>query len=163
MKKRCKRTHWAKVNPVEHAMYQASKLTTAEWNRQMTPVIVAMEQLTQGHWDPIQDWNPIFFALNRIESMLHIKHVKDHGFITHAQTAITSALDRQKQTGARAFKSDELATIREIVQTYGNLLQEITHRDFEAACAHTDANVTRILTQREPKTGRKGDCILELN
>lgn len=163
MKKRTKRTHWGLVNPIEHAQFQASRLTTAEWNEQMAPVITAVEQLAQGHWNPLEDWNPVFFALNRIESMLHIKRVTDQGFINQAQQAFVTALDRQQATGARAFKADELATIRELVRIYGDLLKEISHRDFKAACAHTDANVQRIIRQRGPKTVVKAGCIWEVN
>jgi hypothetical protein len=162
MKKRTKRTHWALVNPLEHAMFQASRLTVAEWNEQMAPVITATEQLAQGHWDPLEDWNPLFFALNRIESMLHIKRVDGKEFIDRAQQAFVTALDRQQKTGAKAFKADELATIREVSQVYGDLLREISHKDFKAACAHTDANVQRIIRQRGPKTVSKGGCILEM-
>jgi hypothetical protein len=164
MKKQCKRKQWdTSVNTLHHAMFQASKLTTAEWNEQMTPVITATEQLAKGNWNPLVDWNPIFFALNRIESMLHIKRADDHGFISRAQAAFVTALDRQQKTGARAFKADELATIREVAEVYGDLLREITHKDFKAACAHTDANVQRIIRQRGPKTFTKGGCILDLN
>lgn len=163
MKKQCKRKHWALINPIEHAQFQASLLTTAEWNEQMTPVIVAVEELSRGNWDPLEVWNKIFFALNRIESMVHIKHVADHGFINQAQQAFVTALDRQQATGARAFKADELATIRELVRIYGDLLKEISHRDFKAACAHTDANVQRIIRQRGPKTVVKAGCIWEVN
>ena len=162
MKKRTKRTHWALINPIEHAQFQASRLTTAEWNEQMAPVITATEQLAKGNWNPLEDWNPMFFALNRIESMLHIKRASDGGFIAQAQQAFVTALDRQQQTGAKAFKADELATIREVARVYGDLLREITHRDFKAACAHTDANVMRIIRQRGPKMVVKGGCILEV-
>lgn len=163
MKKKCKRTHWALVNPIEHAQFQASKLTVAEWNEQMAPVITATEQLAQGHWNPLEDWNPLFFALNRIESMTYIKKVDAKDFISQAQQAFVSALDRQKTTGAKAFKADELATIREVAQVYGDLLREITHKDFKAARAHTDANVARIIRQRGPKTVVKGGCIVEMS
>lgn len=161
MKKQCKRKVWARLNPIEHAMFQASKLTTAEWNEQMAPVITATEQLAQGNWDPLEDWNPMFFALNRIESMLHIKRADDHGFIAEAQAAFVSALDRQQATGVKAFKAHELAMIREVANVYGDLLGEISHRDFKAAYAHTDANVQRILRQRGPKTITKAGCVIE--
>lgn len=164
MKKQCKRKHWDKtVNTLQHAMFQASRLSVSEWNEQMAPVITATEQLAKGNWNPLEDWNPMFYALNRIESMLHIKRADDHGFIARAQAAFVTALDRQQKTGARAFNADELATIREVTEVYGDLLKEITHRDFKAACHHTDANVQRIIRQRGPKTVTKGGCILELN
>jgi hypothetical protein len=161
-KKKCKRTHWALINPIEHAKFQASRLTVAEWNEQMAPVVTATEQLAQGNWNPLEDWNPMFFALNRIESMLHIKKVDGKEFIDRAQQAFVTALDRQQKTGARAFKADELATIREVAQVYGELLQEVTHKDFKAACTHTDANVQRIIRQRGANTVTKAGCIVEV-
>lgn len=161
MRKRCVRKAWALVNPIEHAAYQASRLTVAEWNRQMAPVVTATEQLALGKWDPLRDWNPLFHALNRIESMLHIARMPDHGFIARAQDAFVSALDRQQRTGAKAFNADELSTIREVSQVYGDLLKEVTHRDFQAACAHTQANVDRITKQRGKGITVTNHCVIE--
>lgn len=162
MKKRTRRTHWALLNPLEHAQFQASKLSTAEWNEQLAPVITATEQLMQGNWHPHEVWNKLFYALNRIESMLKIKHRPDHGLINSAQEVFISALDREKTTGARALKAQELAVIREVGQVYGNLLQEISRGDFKRACSHTDANVARIIRQRGPNTLTKCGAIFEM-
>ena len=160
-RKATKRKHWALLNTAEHAKFQASTLTTAEWNEQMTPVITAIEQLMQGNWHPLEVWNKLFFALNRIESIVKLKRIADHGLIADAQAAFVSALDRHKTTGACALKANELATIREVAQVYGDLLREISHRDFRAICDHTEANVQRIIRQKGPSTVTAGGCVIE--
>ena len=61
---------------------------------------------------------------------------------------MAAALDRNRLTGARAFKADEMSTLRAVVSTYGDLLREATHRQFQEACDHTNANIKRILAKK---------------
>lgn len=160
MRKHTKRRVWAKINPIEHAKYQASLLTVAEWNEQMTPVITALDRLSRGDWDKSECWQPMFECLNRIESMITLNRVDAMPFIKQAQSAMVHALERQKQKGATSFKSEELATLREVVNVYGDLLKEVTHAQFQRATAHTTANVTRILANKG-KMKNVNDCVFE--
>jgi len=164
MRKRRNRTVWQMtpgMTPMELARYQASRLTAAEWNVQLVPVQAAIEALCRGEWEP-GNWQPIFDALNRIESMLKLKRMPDHGLIHDGQTAFVSALDRQEATGARAFKAAEMAVIREIGRVYGELLREVTHKDWRDACAHTNANVARIIRARKSVV-HTNHCVIELH
>ena len=108
-RKRTVRRVWVKLDPITHAIYQASLLTVAEWNDQITPARVAVDQLAQGNWDTVDNWRPMFQALNRIEAMLKLKNMPDHGFIEVSQEVFTTALGRMEATGATAFKAEELA------------------------------------------------------
>ena len=159
MRKRTVRRVYELVCPIEHAAYQASTLTPSEWNTQMQPVIVAVEQLSQGVWTN-DTWQPLFECLNRIESLTKLNHVKAQDWINDAQKAMVTALDRRKQTGATAFKSEELAMIHEIKALYGDLLKETSHRQFAEACRHTNANVSRILSNKS-KMHQSGECVFE--
>ena len=164
MRKRTIRKVWISipgVTPLQLAQYQASLLTPAEWVEQVQPVQVAIESLCQGHWDAHNDWQPLFIALNRIESMLKLKRAADNGLIDEAQQTFVTAMDRQKATGASAFKTSEMLIIREVGAVYGDLLREITHKDFQNACKHTDANIQRILKQRGPKIIESSQCLIE--
>ena len=73
---------------------------------------------------------------------------------------MVQAMDRKQQTGAMAFKVTELAMVREIVSVYGDLLKECTHAQFAAACRHTNANVSRILSNKA-KMHQSGECVFE--
>lgn len=149
MRKRTVRRVWrTDINPIQHAMHQASLLTIAEWNEQMAPVKVAVEALSQGNWDTRDNWQPMFEALNRIESMLKLRRMPDNGFINEAQDVFVAALGRFEATGAKAFRSDELSTLRDVAMVYGNLLKEITHAQLQATCDHTYANTQRIKSQK---------------
>jgi len=161
MRKATRRTVWVPVlDPMEHAKWQASKLSPAEWNEQVIPVQVALDQLLIGNWNKLEGWNPIFHALNRIESMLKLFHRPDYGFVEQMQGVISAALDREEKTGAKAFKHDEIAALRELVSTYGDLLREVSHRQFKMTCAHTDANVARILKAKKG-IQKKAHCLME--
>jgi hypothetical protein len=160
VRKKCNRKVWLKVNPIEHAKYQASLLTHAEWNDQMTPVIAALDRLSRGDWDKVECWQPMFECLNRIESMIVLNRVDAMPFVKQAQSAMVHALDRQKRMGTQSFKAEELATLREVVGVYGDLLKEVTHAQFQRATAHTNANVTRIL-KNKGKMKNINDCVFE--
>lgn len=159
MRKRTVRRVYDLINPITHAMYQASTLTTAEWNRQITPVQVAVDQLTKGEWTP-DNWQPLFECLNRIESLTKLNHVDASDFIDDAQKAMVDALDRREAIGAAAFRSTELEIIREVVRVYGDLLKEASHAQFSRACEHTNANVTRILSNKA-KMHQTSNCVFE--
>jgi len=159
-RKKCKRKVWAKVNPLELAQYQASLLTVPEWNEQMTPVITALDRLSRGDWDKHQCWQPMFECLNRIESLVTLYRIDALDFIHKGQAAMVAALNRQKAQGAQSFKAEELATLRDVVGVYGDLLKEVTHAQLQRVTAHTNANVKRILSNKG-RMKSVNDCVFE--
>jgi hypothetical protein len=161
MRKKCNRRVWAKVNPIEHAKYQASLLTAKEWDEQMKPVIVALDRLSRGDWDKHECWGPMFECLNRIESVVKLYRIDGMPFVTKAQAAMVGALKRWEQIGAQSFKAEELATLREVVSGYGDLLKEVTHAQLQRVTAHTTANVRRILSNKGRMTS-VDDCVFEI-
>ena len=79
----------------------------------------------------------------------------------HEDTKVyIKTLERQKRMGTQSFKAEELATLREVVSVYGDLLKEVTHAQFQRATAHTNANVTRIL-KNKGKMKNINDCVFE--
>ena len=72
-----------------------------------------------------------------------------------------TALDREEKTGVKAFKHDELTVMRELLETYGSLLSEVSRRQFAEACRHTDANVARIIRAKKG-VENVNHCILEI-
>jgi len=150
---------YALLNPITHAQYQSSLLTVAEWNTQIIPVQAAVDALSRGEWTN-ETWQPLFECLNRIESMTKLNRVDAAEWINTAQDVMVTALDRRTNTGATAFKADELAKIREIVRTYGDLLKEVSHAQFYRACQHTNANISRILNNMN-RLHQVGDCVFD--
>lgn len=150
MRKRTNRKVWALIDPINHAKYQASLLTEKEVSIQMVPVLKSIDLLSRGHWER-ENWSPIFECLNRIESITKLQHVSDNGLIDDAQKAYTTALIRRETTGAQSFTASELKTIREVASIYEGLLKELSHKQFNEACVHTNANLSRVLRQRNTK------------
>jgi hypothetical protein len=163
MRKHTNRTVYALVpgrSPLEIATYNAAKLTPEEWNEQIVPVQVAIDGLCRGEWSN-DNWQAVFDVLNRIESMLKLAKRPDHGFLDGCKAIFVTALDRRESTGATAFKAQEMATVKDIGQVYGDLLKEITHKQFQMACAHTNANVARIIKCRKGVKKVSG-CLIEV-
>ncbi len=160
MRKKCNRKVWAKVNPLVLAQYQASLLTKEEWNEQMTPVITALDRLSRGDWDKRECWQPMFECLNRIESVVKLYRIDGMPFVKKAQEAMADALYRWEKIGAQSFKAEELATLREVVSGYGDLLKEVTHAQLQRVTAHTNANVKRILSNKG-RMKSVNDCVFE--
>ena len=158
-RKRTVRRVYALIDPLAHAAYQCSKLAVSEWNTQLIPVQVAVDQLSKGIWTQ-ENWSPLFECMNRIESLTKLNRVEANDWIDQAQQAMVQAMDRKQETGATAFKAQELAMVREIVSVYGDLLKECTHAQFSAACRHTNANISRILSNKA-KMHQYGGCVFE--
>ena len=158
-RKRTVRRVYALIDPLTHAAYQCSKLTVSEWNTQLIPVQVAVDQLSKGIWTS-DTWQPLFECMNRIESLTKLNRVKANDWIDQAQQAMVTAMDRKQETGATAFKAQELAMVRVVVSVYGDLLKECTHAQFSAACRHTNANISRILSNKA-KMHQSGECVFE--
>jgi hypothetical protein len=162
MRKHTNRTMWAIVpgrSPFEIAQYNAAKLTAEEWNEQIVPLQVAIDSLCRGDWSN-QQWQMLFDAVNRIESMLKLAKRPDHGFLDQCKAVFVSALDRRKSKTGTAFKADEMAIIKDVGLVYGDLLKEVTHKQFQQACAHTNANVTRIIKSHKGVKEVSG-CLIE--
>jgi len=114
----------------------------------MVMVQVALDALLTGDWTKQTHWNVFFTMLCRIEAMLNLKHANDYRLIQQARDVYVAALDREGNTGAKAFKHDELAVMREVVQVYGDLLKEITHRDWKESVRISEANIDRIARRK---------------
>jgi hypothetical protein len=71
--------------------------------------------------------------------MLKLKHADDFGLIQQSRDVFVAALDREANTGAKAFRHDELAVMREIVQVY---------RDFKESVRISEANIDRIVRRK---------------
>lgn len=136
------------LTPLAVAKYNACKLTEEEWNEQYLPVTVTVDELMRGEWDFSENWSPMLECLRRIKTMLALKKMPDHGLVAEAEVAFATALNRQKATGARAFKADELRILREVAKVYGDLLREITHGEFAQACRKTKDHFTRLNRQK---------------
>lgn len=150
-RKFCRRKVYTLANgltPFEVAMHNASKLTAAEWDEQYLPIAVTVEELMRGEWDFGENWSPMLECLRRIKTMLDLKKMPDHGLVAEAEVAFATALNRQKATGARAFKADELRILREVANVYGDLLKEVTHGEFAQACRKTKDHFTRLNRQK---------------
>lgn len=150
-RKKCVRRVWrTDVDVLELAKLQASLLTPEQWCIQVMPVQAAMDELARGNWDNHECWQPMFECLNRIEAMLKLNKRPDHGFVQEVQTVFVVAMKR-KTTGVTAFRANELLTMRDMVKLYGDLLKEVTHKQFADACANTDANMIRIRNDKNLK------------
>jgi len=156
MRKRTVRRVYQLVDPIAHAKYQASLLTDAEKVTQMTPIQVAVDRLSRGDWNLHECWQPLFECLNRIESLMKLNRVMDADWLKGCQDMFVGCLERK----TTAFRAQELAKIREITAIYWDLLGEVTHRQFQLACEHTNANVQRIQHQKKGLK-RVAGCVIE--
>jgi hypothetical protein len=139
---------------MEHAKHMASKLTVEEIANQMGAVQSVINSLIDGDWDKHQCWSPLFECLARVESLGKLNRIKDYKeFIKSAETAIVSALNRNKATGATSFTAHEMKMVREVGACYWTLLNECTHRQFIDACDRTNAIKKDYANRMTAKTG----------
>ena len=140
------------VNMAAHlvAIQGVCKLTRTDAIRFSMQVQDAVTLISQGQADK-QHWQKLFSAINIMEALVMMGKAKDDDkAIEQMQTAVIDILDRTKQTGSKALYPHELATLREIVATYADLLCEITHSELFAASEMSEERIIRALKGKDP-------------
>lgn len=141
-----KKYHPKPVNPLAHivAMQGAALLTRDDVIRCSLNVHSAVEAISQGRGTK-ELWQDIFMAINIMEEMVRMKKAEDNGALDEMQNTVVAILDRQQQTGTKALRSDELATLRDVAATYADLLAGMTHAELFTAHERTRARIRRVL------------------
>lgn len=119
------------VNAMAHlvAMQGASKLDKTDAIRFTMVVQDAVDLISKGIAEK-KHWQEIFSAINVMEALVVMGKANDESdFISDMQNAVIEILDRTKITGSKALYPNELATLRDIVACYADLLCEITHSE----------------------------------
>ena len=140
------------VNMMAHlvAMQGACKLTRTDAIRFSMQVQDAVTLISQGQATK-QHWQELFSVINIMEALVMMGKAKDEDkAIEQMQTAVIDILDRTKKTGSKALYPNELATLREIVATYADLLCEITQSELFAASQMSEERIIRALKGKDP-------------
>ena len=140
------------VNNMAHiiAMQGACKLTRSDALWFSMTLQDAVDMISQGKANK-GHWQQIFTVINIMEALVVMGKAKDEGgAISQMQTAVIDVLDRTKKTGTKALYPQELATLRDIVAVYTDLLCEITHSELFAASEMSTKRVIKALTSGDP-------------
>jgi hypothetical protein len=157
MKKRCIRRHWdTGVTAAQVITQNEAPLSAAQWNEQVIPVQAAVNGLLAGEWAGFGNWGPVIECRGRIRSLLKLARNTDGGFIDELDAMCVEATTRFRCTGATAFRHDERTIVQDMVAVYGNLLKEVTAKQFNLACKHARADRARVLgSNRKRKAAAK--------
>jgi hypothetical protein len=146
MKKRCNRRHWdTGITSAKVITQNEAPLSVEAWNLQVIPVQAAVNGLLAGDWAGFGNWGPVVECRGRIRSLLKLSKQPDHGFIDELDTVCVEATTRFRATGSTAFRHDERTIVQDMVAVYGNLLKEVTAKQFNLACQHARADRARVL------------------
>ena len=157
MKKRCNRRHWdTGITAAQVITQNEAPLSAAQWNLQVIPVQAAVNGLLAGDWAGFANWGPVIECRGRIRSLLKLSRQPDHGFIDELDAVCVEATTRFRTTGTTAFRHDERTIVQDMVAVYGNLLKEVTAKQFNLACQHAYADRARVLgSNRKRKESAK--------
>ena len=141
------------INTAAHlvAIQGACKLDRSDAIRFSMRVQDAVNLISKGQADK-QHWQEIFSAINIMEALVIMGKAKDEGgAIEQMQTAVIDVLDRTKKTGTKALYPHELATLRDIVAAYTDLLCEVTHSELFEASDMSKKRILRALQGKDPE------------
>jgi hypothetical protein len=143
------------ANPTAHlmAMQGAMKLSAVDVRQRALPVLVAVDAISRGEANT-ENWRAVFDALNMAEQWAHMRVAQDDGAVSQMQQAIVDVLDRQRETGAKALRHDELATLRAFAVDYEALLAGVTHSEYFHAQQRVEERIRRVLAGERPPDAR---------
>ena len=139
------------VNPLAHivAMQGAALLTRNDVIRCSLNVHSAVEAVRQGIASK-QQWQDLFMSINIMKELVRMGRAEGQEAIDAMQLAVVGILDRQRETGTRAVRADELAMLRDVAATYADLMANITHSELATAHERTRARMKRVLSTGAP-------------
>lgn len=139
------------VNPLAHvaAMQGAALLTRDDVLRCSMNVHAAVDAIRTGKADK-DKWQDLFMAINIMEEWVNMGKASGKEVIEAMQADVVAILDRQQETGTKAVRSRELATLREVAATYTDLLAGVTHAELYNAHERTRARIKRVLSTDAP-------------
>jgi hypothetical protein len=143
------------VNSLAHvmAMQGAANLTRDYRLAWLTDAQEALAAVRTGTAQRPQ-WATLFDAINLIEEFTRMGICRDDaGLVQAAQDAVAAVLDRQAQTGVRAARAAELATLGDVVTGYADVLGAVTHSQMFDCQARVAARVQRVLRSPAPPAG----------
>ena len=141
------------INTAAHlvAIQGACKLDRSDAIRFSMQVQDAVTLISQGQATK-QHWQELFSAINIMEALVMRGKAKDEGgAIEQMQTAVIDILDRTKKTGTKALYPHELATLRDIVSAYTDLLCEVTHSELFEASDMSKRRIMQALKGKDPE------------
>lgn len=113
------------------AMQGASLLSKGDQASRAMKVHLAVDSIRRGEAST-DDWRQVFDALNMVEAFSGMPSVMQGAaeFVQHQQETIVSILDRQKATGSKALRADEITALMELDSLWAEVLGTVTHAEY---------------------------------
>ena len=144
-----------RVNPLSWraAVQGACKLHIDDrlrWQANLDDALTAIARGQAGN----EQWRAVFDAANVVEELVRMKLAHDpDDLVTDAQDACVHILDRQRETGTRAVRAEELAALRTLVLAWAELMDGITQGQLFEAEKRVADRVRRVLSSKRAQAG----------
>ena len=134
------------INPQAHlvAMMGVRLLSPDDQIKRALALREATDAICRG-MGTIEQWRHVFDSINMAEQWIRMKLASGYEEIERLQQTVSEIMDRQKQTGTKALKSDERQALDEFAATYATLLASVTKREYFQAQEGVESRVRRIL------------------
>lgn len=155
MKKKCKRKHWALINPVTHALQGAQFIPDSELLALRTRELAAIEAFRTGS-ATLQEWSDIKAMLNLCEVMAS-NGVGPEALPTckQAQAELIAAAKRFENTGKMGTSATGLNAFRDLYQFHDIQRQSICRQQYESFIA----KVTNRVKSKAPEVVDVGEVV----
>lgn len=119
------------------------------WAMQLDEAVTAISQARAdvGHW------TAIFDAVNLVEQLVLDGFARDDdGIIEAAQQACVDIADRRTRLGVRSARSHELAALRNVVSSWSDMMEGLTHQQRAVAEERLRRRIDRALRTPDAST-----------
>lgn len=153
-KRKAYRPRPARTDVLALAIQGQAKLTQADQDAMAAPVKAAVEQIRKGE-AATSDWQAVFDVLNMLDRFCTMPTVIRHGadYLNDMQGLVVSILDRNKATGTKALRANELEDLRGLVALWVDLLSTVTHREYFLAQERAASKLQTVLRSKKAPNG----------
>lgn len=153
-KRKAYRPRPARTDVLALAIQGQAKLAQADQDAMAAPLKAAVEQIRKGD-AATADWQAVFDVLNMLDRFCTMPTVIRHGadYLNTMQGVVVQILDRQKATGTKALRANELEDLRGLGDLWVDLLGTVTHREYFLAQERSALKLQTVLHSKQTPGG----------
>lgn len=150
-RKRYRPKHLKSANTLFIAIQGQRFLSKDDQTKAALALSLAVDDIAKGNGTRAQ-WMEVFDAINLIEQWNKVPKIMKGAaeFVDGIQNTVVSIMDRQKETGSKALKAEELKALRDLAGLFTDCLSVVTHSDYFKAQEKVALRVQQVLRSKSP-------------
>ena len=144
------------INPMAHlgAMMGAACMSRDDTLVRSMALRDAVEKASKGAATR-DDWRLIFDCINLVDQLARMRVLQGLDVLEALQETVMQVMDRQRDTGTKALRAQELAALRDFAADYATVLRSVTRQQYAQAQRAVEDRIRRMLSSETiPESAR---------